>query len=197
MSDGTDELLIRVQNLERELSELRAREAIRDLLARYSRALDWLDEAQLDSVFFDDADVDYGFFKGSGKDFKPVVMQIEHATGRRWHFGAQVTIDLDGDAADVMSYGIAIGAQTEAGVDGADLPLFMGYYLDRVERREVGYCAAQIRSAGRHGGEGSGSGRRYGRAAQDRRGQPAASGLLADEGMIRPRRSHRRRLCVR
>ena len=34
MSDNTDELLIRVQKLERELSELRAREAIRDLLAR-------------------------------------------------------------------------------------------------------------------------------------------------------------------
>ena len=36
--------------------------------------------------------------KGTGKDFKPVVMQIEHATGRRWHLGAQVTINLDGDA---------------------------------------------------------------------------------------------------
>jgi hypothetical protein len=135
MSETANELSLRLARLEREVAELRAREAIRDLLARYSRALDWLDEVQLDSVFFDDADVDYGFFKGSGKDFKPVVMQIELSTGRRWHFGAQVTIDLDGDAADVMSYGIAIGAQTEAGVDGADLPLFMGYYLDRVERR--------------------------------------------------------------
>lgn len=136
MGDSTDDVMILVRKLERELSELRAREAIRDLLARYSRALDWLDDEQLDSVFFDDADIDYGFFKGTGKDFKPVVMQIEHATGRRWHLGAQVTIDLDGDAADVMSYGIAIGAQTEAGVDGADLPLFMGYYLDRVEKRD-------------------------------------------------------------
>lgn len=136
MSETLDVLSGRLQKLERELAELRAREAIRDLLARYSRALDWLDVAQLDTVFFDDADVDYGFFKGTGKDFKPVVMQIELATGRRWHFGAQVTIDLEGDAADVMSYGIAIGAQTEAGVEGADLPLFMGYYLDRVEKRD-------------------------------------------------------------
>ena len=122
MSDTLDALSARLETLERDLAELRAREAIRDLLARYSRALDWLDDKQLDDVFFDDAHVDYGFFTGTGKDFKPVVMQIEHATGRRWHLGAQVTINLDGDAADVMSYGIAIGAQTEAGVDGAELP---------------------------------------------------------------------------
>ena len=135
MSETMAELSARLERLEREVVELRAREAIRDLLARYSRALDWLDGTQLDGVFFDDAHIDYGFFTGTGKDFKPVVMQIERSTGRRWHMGAQVTIDLDGDAADVMSYGIAIGAQTEAGSDGAELPLFMGYYLDRVEKR--------------------------------------------------------------
>ena len=124
MSETMAELSARLERLEREVAELRAREAIRDLLARYSRALDWLDDQQLDGVFFDDAHIDYGFFKGTGKDFKPVVMQIELSTGRRWHMGAHV-----------MSYGIAIGAQTEAGSDGAELPLFMGYYLDRVEKR--------------------------------------------------------------
>ncbi len=73
MSD-LDDVLARLAAVEAELERQKDLRAIEDLLVRYSRALDWLDDAMLDSVFYDDAEIDYGFFKGSGKDFKPRLM---------------------------------------------------------------------------------------------------------------------------
>jgi len=60
-------LVQRIERLERELARHRDLIEIQDVLTRYSRALDWLDADMLSTVFFDDAEIDYGFFKGSGR----------------------------------------------------------------------------------------------------------------------------------
>ena len=66
------------------LDDLLAKDAITDVLARYSRTLDWLDEAGHASCYWPDAPIDYGFFKGTAADFVPVVMAIERRSARRW-----------------------------------------------------------------------------------------------------------------
>ncbi len=106
------------------------------MLTRYSRALDWLDEAMLADVFLDDAEIDYGFFKGSGAEFKPYLMDLERGVGRRWHFTAQVKIDLHGDAADVESYNFTVAAETGGPGDDHEIMHFYGFYIDRLLRRD-------------------------------------------------------------
>ena len=63
--------------MQEELQELLDRKACEDVLIRYGRTLDWLDEAGQRDCFWPDAQIDYGFFKGSGEDWVPVVMSVE------------------------------------------------------------------------------------------------------------------------
>jgi hypothetical protein len=128
-------LLQRIDALEREVRRHRDVLEIHAVLARYSRALDWLDDDMLATVFYDDAEVDFGFFKGSGRDFRAQVMPIERSFGRRWHCTGQVTIDLQGDLADVEVCGISLSAEFPDSVPAGNLSHFYGYYLDRFARR--------------------------------------------------------------
>ena len=125
----------RISCLEREVAELRAQRDIEDVLTRYSRALDWLDDAMLETVFYDDAEIDYGFFRGTGREFKPLLMQVERSVGRRWHFTAQIKIALDGDSAEVESYNLSMAAEPVRSDPPAEFDQFFGFYADRLLRR--------------------------------------------------------------
>ena len=131
----SSEIRQRLERLETEVAALRAQREIEDVLTRYSRALDWLDDALLDTVFYDDAEIDYGFFQGSGREFKPLLMTVERSVGRRWHFTAQVKIELDGDFADVASYNLSMAAEPVHADPPAEFDQFFGYYVDRLARR--------------------------------------------------------------
>ena len=130
------EILQRIGELEEKIAAAADKQAIHDVLNRYARALDWLDAERLDRVFFDDSEVDYGFFKGSGKEFKPLVMKIEESIGRRWHHTSQVSIDLNGDTADVESYGVSYTSMDPEAIEGTKLGQYMGFYQDRFEKRD-------------------------------------------------------------
>ncbi|WP_292933796.1 nuclear transport factor 2 family protein [Novosphingobium sp. PASSN1] len=118
------------------LDDLLAKDAITDVLARYSRTLDWLDEAGQASCYWPDAPIDYGFFKGSAADFVPVVMAIERRSARRWHLSDPPAIRLTGAAhAEVETYGLTAGARlTETGSYAGTM--YGGRYLDAFEKRE-------------------------------------------------------------
>ena len=124
----------RVRALELEISRQRDLRDVEDVLVRYSRALDWLDDKALEQVFWDDAEIDYGFFKGTGKEFRPVLMQVERSVGRRFHFTSQVKIAMTADVAEVESYNISLACES---LSASDKPIqqFFGFYLDRIERR--------------------------------------------------------------
>jgi hypothetical protein len=134
MTDMKD-VLARLDALESKVQRHDDIQAIHDVLARYSRALDWLDDDVLDTVFYDDAEIDYGFFKGSGKDFKPVLMELEHGVPRRWHFTAQISIDLQGDSAEVESYNFSLAIPQLQPEGGAGYASFFGFYKDRLLKR--------------------------------------------------------------
>lgn len=130
-------LLDRIATLEARLEELQSRQEIEALLGHYSRAIDWLDRELLERVFFDDAEVDYGFFKGTGKEFKPFLFDLERSFGRRLHVASQIEIAMNGrNAAEVESRSLTIGAPDETPGESATLAMFHGLYLDRVERRD-------------------------------------------------------------
>lgn len=116
-----------------ELRMLLDKQACNETITRYCRALDWLDEEALKAVFTPDADIDYGFFKGRGDAFIPVVMEVERSFIRRWHFLANAIIQVNGDTAEGECYGLAAGVSQREGRTVTDL--FGGRYLDRFVRR--------------------------------------------------------------
>ena len=125
----------RLAALEAELERHSDRLDIQEVLVRYSRALDWLDAEMLDTVFYDDAEIDYGFFKGSGKDFKGVLMDVERGLGRRWHFTSQVKIDVQRESTEVESYNLSLALPALEPTDGEEYAMFFGFYKDRLLKR--------------------------------------------------------------
>ena len=116
-----------------ELRILLDKQACSETLTRYCRALDWLDENALKTVFTPDADIDYGFFTGRGEEFIPIVMDIERRFLRRWHLIANAIIQVSGDTAEGESYGLAAAVSEQEGRIVTDV--FGGRYLDRFVRR--------------------------------------------------------------
>jgi SnoaL-like domain len=117
-----------------ELQALLDKQAISEVIARYSRTLDWLDDAGQARCYWPDAAIDYGFFKGSAADFVPAVMQIERSSQRRWHFlgGLQIALH-SATAASTECYGLATGVRNAEGVWTGNI--YGGRYLDEFEKR--------------------------------------------------------------
>ena len=118
-------------DLRASIARIEDRHAIEDLLQRYCRTQDWLDDAGQASCFWPDAEIDYGFFEGSGADFVTTVMEVERSSDRRWHMTGAPMIQLDGDRASAESYGIAAGFR-----EGGEFNMFGGRYLDELQKRD-------------------------------------------------------------
>jgi len=117
------------------LQQLVDRRQIEDVVARYARTLDWLDDGGQASCYWPDAEIDYGFFKGQAADFLPVVMQIERDSDRRWHMlGGLIVRFHSTTRASSECYGIFAGASRQ---DDGTLAgnLYGGRYLDEWEKR--------------------------------------------------------------
>lgn len=123
-------------SIDAQVQALLDKQTIAEVLQRYSRTLDWLDDAGQAGCFWPDAHIDYGFFTGSAADFIPVVMQIERASQRRWHFLSTPSIALhSAERASVESYGLATGIREQE--DGSwSGGLYGGRYLDEFEKRD-------------------------------------------------------------
>lgn len=120
------------------LRELVDKQAICDAIQRYSRNLDWLDDAGQASCYWPDADIDYGFFKGKAEEFLPIVMEIERGSDRRWHMLSQPLIAFRSPTqASSECYGVFAGAsrQEDGSLEGN---LYGGRYLDEWEKRDAG-----------------------------------------------------------
>ena len=121
-------------NRDPEIQALLDKQAITEVIARYSRTLDWLDDEGQAACYWPDAAIDYGFFTGTAAEFVPVVMQIERSSQRRWHFLGGVQIALrSANTASAESYGLATGVREVEGVWTGTI--YGGRYLDEFERR--------------------------------------------------------------
>ena len=118
------------------IQELLDKKRIEDVVARYARTLDWLDDDGQASCYWPDADIDYGFFKGKAADFLPIVMQTERNSLRRWHMLSGLIIAFGSPTqASSECYGIFAGANPQ---DDGSLAgnLYGGRYVDEWEKRE-------------------------------------------------------------
>jgi len=113
---------------------LAARAACIDVLMRYGRAIDWLDHPALERVFWPDAAIDLGYFKGSGAEAPGFL--VPHAAGmrRRCHITTNTVLDIAGD--DARADSCALTFSVVEGADGTrSAHRFTGRYLDRLSRR--------------------------------------------------------------
>jgi hypothetical protein len=113
------------------------RQQIHDALARYTRGVDRLDEALIDSAYHADAEdfragADVPGFLGAEAG-KTLVGRLRAGCDASSHLIGNVTIELDGDRAWVESYYDVW--QTKASSDGASWLHVRGRYVDRFERR--------------------------------------------------------------
>jgi hypothetical protein len=100
-----------------ELRDLLDKQACIELITRYSRALDWLDDDALKNVFWPDAEIDFGFFKGRADQFMREIMELEHGLARRWHMTTNPLVRITGNTAEGESYGLAAGIAIRNGFE--------------------------------------------------------------------------------
>lgn len=123
-----------MSSLHEPLQRLLAESDCRAVLSRYGAALDWQDRESLEHVFWPDAVVDYGFFKGTGADLLPVLLHIATLSLRRFHMTANERIRIEGDTADAQSCIVTQAVSCdENGV--LQSSVFYGRFLDGLERR--------------------------------------------------------------
>ena len=108
-------------------------EAIKNVLALHSRAIDRCDAEQLKSTYHADAKVAYGFFDGMAYEFCDMVTSVTRGGPVTLHRTQNMWIKLDKDSAKSESYVIAY-LHVE-GDEGSVQSLIGGRYLDRHERR--------------------------------------------------------------
>ena len=115
--------------------ELADREAIRECLFRYSRAIDRRDRPLLDSVFWPDAVTDYGFFAGPVREMVDWAFEALATMDQTMHSMTNMLIDIELPVAKVETYYVAYHRRT--GPDGLAVDQTLGgRYLDRMEKRD-------------------------------------------------------------
>jgi hypothetical protein len=131
-------------NRDHELSVLLDKQSIRELVYRYCRGLDRLDEATLRAIYHADAIEDRGpgLFVGKAHDFIPVVLKtLQKYYLLSQHFIGNCLIDIEGDVAYGESYFSAYHRLPDKSATPGDAPvgremIMSGRYLDRFERRD-------------------------------------------------------------
>src|SRR5512140_1867312 len=99
--------------IDRKLTELLDREAIRDCIYRYCRGIDRADEAALRSAYWPDATDRHGAYAGPASAFIDKVLPNLRG-GRFVHHVGNVLIELHGDVAAAESYFIALQQDRDA-----------------------------------------------------------------------------------
>lgn len=116
------------------LDRIEAEAACTRLLHAYGRTVDWQDEAGLAQLFWPDASIDLGFFKGNAAEAVAFLMANAATSERRFHATSNTLFDITSDQA--LADSCCITHAVSAGENGQhDWQVFFGRYLDRFERR--------------------------------------------------------------
>jgi len=119
---------------EAKLKEIFAKDAIRDCLNRYSRAIDRRDFGLLKTVFWPEAIDEHGAFNGPVSEFWAWAAERTVTWDRTMHSLGQIIIDVRGDEAGVETYFTAYHKKPKP--DGSWFDEFVaGRYIDRMSCR--------------------------------------------------------------
>lgn len=125
----TDE---RLAKLEAEVSHLRDRQAIYDVLKRYARGTDRHDADLIRSAFWPDAKVSYGAPTSVEEFVKWGIEGHARAYEQNQHHITGQTVEIDGNVAHVESYVVYF---LLAGKKPGDNIIGSGRYIERYEKR--------------------------------------------------------------
>ncbi|MFT4520557.1 MAG: hypothetical protein ACI9JM_002960 [Halioglobus sp.] len=113
--------------------ELADRSAIEDILYLHSRGLDRLDSAAIAQSYWDDAEVDYGSYKGPAQMFSELVVgALEQTYELTRHSLSNTLIEFSDNSA--LSESCVHAGHLLPG--GEEELLFYGRYLDKLEKRD-------------------------------------------------------------
>lgn len=129
--------------MQSKLQELLDREAIRDVVLRYCRAVDRCDEELLRSVYWPDAIDHHGVASGTVEELVASLMPILRSTDQNSHQIGNILIELAAPRAAVESY---VLAYHRLRTDQGPQDLFVGArYVDRMEKRGEEWRIAERR----------------------------------------------------
>ena len=128
-----------IEELEKIIIDLQDREAIRDVIAAYSRGVDRMDRELLTSVFHPDAIDDHGVFVGNREEFADWAIANHSATHQsHQHCILTHNCELDGDTAHTETYYMFVAMNRT----GEPLAASGGRYIDRMEKRDGRWAIA-------------------------------------------------------
>jgi hypothetical protein len=139
-----------IEALHKTVDELAAKEAIREILYKYTRGIDRIDPETAKSVFHPDADdVHWGSFLGNSHRFVDYMLGELKAAKFVIHEITNPLIELDGDRAFAESrYTARLRLEVEGAPEGTWLEsISHGRYLDVFERRAGEWKLAHRRLA--------------------------------------------------
>lgn len=120
--------------IEKALVELLDKDAIRDCIHRYCRAVDRADANLLRTIYWPEAKERHGPFDGSAENYIEFFMNFVGTQQMMQHSVGTVTIELKGGKAKVESY--FFSHQRCLNAHGVLADIFMGgRYLDKMEKR--------------------------------------------------------------
>jgi SnoaL-like domain len=125
----------RLQSLERRLSELEDREAIREVIHRYCHAADRCDLELFKSCYHEDGYDDHGFFAGNAHEFCDYVIPVLKQIDSSMHAITNTRIELEGSRASCASQWSVIHRLRAATGQFLDF-WHQGRYLDVFEKRD-------------------------------------------------------------
>lgn len=117
------------------IRQLMAREAIRDCLMRYARAIDRMDRALLEKVYWPEATDDHGSFSGTAAEFIDWVFPVLAAMEQTSHKLENILIELNGDDARTETYFEAYHRVPREGSEPCDM-VVGGRYVDWLQCRD-------------------------------------------------------------
>ena len=112
-----------------------ARQQITDVLFRYARGWDRLDEETLRSCFFSDSTHQHGAFKGLSADFVTGGLKVVRNLKSCSHLITNVSIDVVGAKAVSECYFLSHHRRNKKTGEGEEDWFLKGRYLDRFENR--------------------------------------------------------------
>lgn len=132
-----------LEQLRRDVQDLKDRQAVYDCIARHARGHDRFDSELLASAYHKDGVDEHGFAINPGPAY-PEWSNAIHAAGAELHTHNITThlCEIDGDTAYAESY--VIVALLDNG--GVTARFISGRYIDRLERRDGGWRIALRRS---------------------------------------------------
>lgn len=116
------------------LEQVEAKQALQQLNARFSRAMDRMDRCLMVSLWCDDGEIDWGAHKGSAKPFVIAATSADESLERSFHSVSNEYFEVDGTSAigEVSVIIVSTVVQEGAKIDR----LIGGRYLDRYRQED-------------------------------------------------------------